>query len=131
MQELFCRSRVTIGSSPPSGSDSRNSSGPAGGEKVKSFREKDVVAALMQLPELRRADVGVSAQVLKPLVGKVVLENRHVEGQGRPHMVARFKMKAVLALAMLNRRAAAPKAGYRCGRASKPGVVELHSYGGF
>jgi hypothetical protein len=93
--------------------------------------DRQLAAKRERLEELRRADVGVSAQVLKPLMGKVVLENRHVEGQGRPHMVARFKIKAVLALAMLNRRAAAPKAGYRCGRACKPGVVELHSYGGF
>ena len=71
--------------------------------KVKSVKEKDVVATLMQLRELLQTDVGVAAQVLKALVGDVVLETRQVEGQAKPQMVARFTINAVPALAVLDR----------------------------
>lgn len=71
--------------------------------KVKSVREQDVVAALGQLRELLQSDVGVAAQVLKALVGDVVLEKRQVEGRAEPQMVARFTINAVPALAVLDR----------------------------
>jgi hypothetical protein len=45
----------------------------------------------------------VAAQVLKALVGDVILETRQVEGQVKPQMVARFTINAVPALAELNR----------------------------
>jgi len=47
--------------------------------------------------------VGVAAQVLKALVGDVVIETRQVEKQAKPQMVARFTINAVLALAVLDR----------------------------
>jgi site-specific DNA recombinase len=71
--------------------------------KVKSVKEKDVVASLVKLRDLLQADIGVAAQVLKALVGDVVLENRQVEGQPKPQMVARFTINAVPALAVLDR----------------------------
>jgi hypothetical protein len=54
---------------------------------VKSVKEKDMVAALTQLRDLLQGDVGIAAQVLKALVGDVILETRQVEGQAKPQMV--------------------------------------------
>ena len=71
--------------------------------KVKSVREQDVVAALGKLRELLQGDVGVAAQVLKALVGDVVVEARKVEGKARPEMVARFTINAIPAMALLAR----------------------------
>jgi DNA invertase Pin-like site-specific DNA recombinase len=71
--------------------------------KVTSVREQDVVAALGKLRELLQGDVGVAAQVLKALVGDVVIEARQVEGQAKPQMVARFTINTVPALAALER----------------------------
>jgi site-specific DNA recombinase len=71
--------------------------------KVKSVKEKDVVAALTQLRDLLQGDVGIAAQVLKALVGDVILETRQVEGKAKPQMVARFTINAVPALAVLDR----------------------------
>jgi DNA invertase Pin-like site-specific DNA recombinase len=71
--------------------------------KVTSVREQDVVAALGKLRELLQGDVGVAAQVLKALVGDVVIETRQVEGQEKPQMVARFSINTVPALAALER----------------------------
>ena len=71
--------------------------------KVKSVKEKNVVAALTQLRDLLQGDVGVAAQVLKALVGDVILEMRQVEGKAKPQMVARFTINAVPALAVLDR----------------------------
>jgi hypothetical protein len=71
--------------------------------KVKSVREQDVVAALGKLRDLLQGDVGVAAQVLKALVGDVVIETRQIEGQEKPQMVARFTINAVPALAVLDR----------------------------
>jgi DNA invertase Pin-like site-specific DNA recombinase len=76
--------------------------------KVKSVREQDVVAALAKLRELLQGDVGVAAQVLKALVGDVVVEARKVEGKARPEMVARFTINAIPAMALLA-RGQAPK----------------------
>jgi DNA invertase Pin-like site-specific DNA recombinase len=76
--------------------------------KVKSVREQDVVAALGKLRELLQGDVGVAAQVLKALVGDVVIEARKVEGKARPEMVARFTINAIPAMALLA-RGQAPK----------------------
>jgi len=70
---------------------------------VKGVKEKDVVAALTQLRDLLQGDVGIAAQVLKALVGDVILETRQVEGQAKPQMVARFTINAVPALAVLER----------------------------
>jgi hypothetical protein len=70
---------------------------------VKSVKEKDVVAALTHLRDLLQGDVGVAAQVLKALVGDVILETRQVEGQAKPQMVARFTINTVPALAALER----------------------------
>jgi DNA invertase Pin-like site-specific DNA recombinase len=70
---------------------------------VKSVKETDVVAALTHLRDLLQGDVGVAAQVLKALVGDVILEARQVEGQAKPQMVARFTINAVPALAVLGR----------------------------
>jgi hypothetical protein len=47
---------------------------------VKSVNEKDLVAALTHLRELLQGDVGVAAQVLKALVGDVVIQKQHVDG---------------------------------------------------
>jgi hypothetical protein len=44
--------------------------------KVKSVWETDVVAALTRLRELLQGDVGVTSQVLKAVVGDVVIEAR-------------------------------------------------------
>jgi DNA invertase Pin-like site-specific DNA recombinase len=71
--------------------------------KVRSVKEKDVVAVLTQLRDLLQGDVGIAAQVLKALVGDVILETRQVEGQAKPQMVARFTINAVPALAVLDR----------------------------
>ena len=54
---------------------------------VKSVKEKDVVAALGKLRDLLQGDVGVAAQVLKALVGDVILDMRQVEGQAKPKEV--------------------------------------------
>ena len=70
---------------------------------VKSVKEKDVVAALGKLRELLEGDVGVAAQVLKALVGDVVIQRQHVDGYENPQMVARFTINAVPALAVLDR----------------------------
>jgi site-specific DNA recombinase len=70
---------------------------------VKSVKEKDVVASLGKLRDLLQGDVGVAAQVLKALMGDVVLELRQIEGQKKPQMVARFPINAVPALAVLER----------------------------
>ena len=70
---------------------------------VKSVKEKDVFAALGKLRELLQGDVGVAAQVLKALVGDVVITTQQVEGHEKPQMVARFTINAVPALAVLER----------------------------
>ena len=70
---------------------------------VKSVKEKDVVAALGKLRELLQGDVGVAAQVLKGLVGDVVIQKQHGDGPENPQMVARFTINAVPALAALER----------------------------
>jgi hypothetical protein len=70
---------------------------------VKSVKEKDVVAALGKLRDLLQGDVGVAAQVLKALVGDVVIQKQHVDGYENPQMVARFTINAVPALAVLDR----------------------------
>jgi hypothetical protein len=70
---------------------------------VKSIRETDVRAALGNLRELLQAEVGISAPVLKALVGDVVVEARKVEGKARPEMVARFTINAIPAMALLAR----------------------------
>jgi len=75
--------------------------------RVKSVRETDVRAALGNLRELLQAEVGIAAQVLKALVGDVVVEARKVEGKARPEMVARFTINAIPAMALLARGQAA------------------------
>jgi len=70
---------------------------------VKSVKEKDVVVALGKLRDLLQSDVGVAAQVLKALVGDVILQKQHVDGYKNPQMVARFTINAVPALAVLER----------------------------
>jgi hypothetical protein len=70
---------------------------------VKSVKEKDVVAALGKLRDLLQGDVGVAAQVLKALVGDVVITTQQVEGYEKPQMVARFTINGVPALVMLER----------------------------
>ena len=50
-----------------------------------------------------RHHVGVAAQVLKALVGDVVITTQQVEGQEKPQMVARFTINAVPAFAVLER----------------------------
>ena len=47
--------------------------------------------------------MGVAAQVLKALVGDVVITTQQVEGQEKPQMVARFTINAVPAFAVLER----------------------------
>jgi hypothetical protein len=47
--------------------------------------------------------VGIAAQVLKALVGDVVIQKQHVDGYELPQMVARFTINAVSALAVLSR----------------------------
>jgi hypothetical protein len=79
--------------------------------RVKSVRETDVVAALTRLCELLQGDVGLAAQVLKALVGDVVLELRQGEGQTEPQMVARFTIHAIPALVVLDRRGAGASDG--------------------
>jgi hypothetical protein len=73
---------------------------------VMSVKEKDV-AALTQLRDLLQGDVGAAAQVLKALVGDVVITTQQVEGQEKPQMVARFTINAVPALAVFDRGRAA------------------------
>ena len=70
---------------------------------VKNVKEKDVVAALGKLRDLLQGDVGVAVQVLKALVGNVVIQKQHVDGYENPQMVARFTISAVPALAVLER----------------------------
>lgn len=70
---------------------------------MKSVREQDVVAAFTKLRDLLQGDVGVAAQVLKALVGDVVIETRQVDGQEKPQMVARFSINAMPGLAVLER----------------------------
>jgi hypothetical protein len=70
---------------------------------VKSVKKKDAVAALTQLRDLLQGDMGVAAQVLKALVGDVVIQKQHVDGYENPQMVARFTINAVPALAVLER----------------------------
>ena len=70
---------------------------------VMSVKEKDVIAALGKLREMLQGDVGVAAQVLKALVGDVVIQKQHVDGCENPQMVARFTINAVPALAVLDR----------------------------
>ncbi len=70
---------------------------------VKSVKEKEVIAALTQLRDLLQGNVGVAAQVLKALVGDVVIQKQHVDGYENPQMVARFTINAVPALAVLER----------------------------
>ena len=77
---------------------------------VKSGREQDV-AALGKLRDLLQGDVGVAAQVLKALVGDVVIETRQIEGQEKLQMVARFTISAVPALAVLDRGGACGSEG--------------------
>jgi hypothetical protein len=62
-----------------------------------------VTAVLTQLRDLLQSDVGLSAPVLKELVGDVVIESRGVEGQSRPQMFARFTIDALPALALIGR----------------------------
>jgi len=85
---------------------------------VKSVREADVVAALTKLRDLLQGDVGVAAQVLKALVGDVVIESRQAEGQEKPQMVARFSLDAMPALAILERNGgvASDMLKLNCGR---------------
>jgi len=73
---------------------------------LKTVKERDVVAALGKLRDLLQGDVGVAAQVLKALVGDVVLETRQAEDKAKPQMVARFTINAVPALAVLERNKA-------------------------
>jgi site-specific DNA recombinase len=70
---------------------------------VQRIKEKDVTAVLTQLRDLLQSDVGLSAPVLKELVGDVVIESRGVEGQSRPQMFARFTIDALPALALIGR----------------------------
>ncbi len=70
---------------------------------VKRVREQDVVASLGNLREALQGDVGVAAQMLKALIGDVVIESRQIEGQRSPEMVARFTINAIPAMAVLNR----------------------------
>ncbi|MEI8228628.1 MAG: recombinase family protein [Planctomycetota bacterium] len=70
---------------------------------VRSVKEKDIVAALGKLRDLLQGDVGVAAQVLKALVGDVVIQKQHVDGYENPQMFARFTINAVPALAVLDR----------------------------
>ena len=71
--------------------------------RVKSVREADVVAALTHLRELLHGDVAVASQVLKALVGDVVIEARMVEGKAKSEMVVRFAINAIPALVGLAR----------------------------
>ena len=71
------------------------------------MQKTDVVAALTRLRELLQADVGVAAQVLRALVGDVVIEAQNVEGKATPELVAGFTIDATPALAVLDRRGAA------------------------
>jgi hypothetical protein len=79
--------------------------------KVRSVREQNVVAALGKLRDLLQAAVGVAAQVLKAIVGDVVIETRQIEGQEKPQMVARFTINAVPARAVLDRGGACGSEG--------------------
>ena len=46
----------------------------------------------------------MATQVLKALVGDVVIQKQHVDGYENPQMVARFTLNAAPALAVLERR---------------------------
>lgn len=70
---------------------------------VQRIKEKDVTAVLTQLRDLLQSDVGLSAPVLKELVGDVVIESRVVEGHSRSQMFARFTIDALPALALIGR----------------------------
>jgi hypothetical protein len=70
---------------------------------VTRVREQDVVVALGNLRELLEGNVGVAAQVLKALVGYVVIEARPVEGRRSPEMVATFTIDGLRAFAALDR----------------------------
>ena len=104
---------------------------------VKRVRETDVVTALTRLRELLQEDEGVAAQVLKALVGGVIIETRQVEGQDKPKMVARFLINAVPALAALDRAASvasndAPKdiwAGYHAAQSAENQRAEAATRG--
>ena len=74
---------------------------------VRSVKEKDIVAALGKLRDLLQGDVGVAAQVLKALVGDVVIQKQHVDGYENPQIVARFTINAIPAMAILGRRSGA------------------------
>jgi hypothetical protein len=50
---------------------------------------------LQKVAKDAKHDIGIAAQVLKALVGDVMVEARRVEGQERPEMVARFTINAV------------------------------------
>ena len=64
-----------------------------------------------KLRDLLQGDVGVAAQVLKALVGDVVIDTRQVEEQEKPQMVARFTINAMPALAVLDRGRSSETAG--------------------
>jgi len=70
---------------------------------VKSVRQQDVVAELTKLRELLQGDVGVAAQLLKDLIGDVVVERRPVAGSDKTEMIAHFAIHAIPALVSLNR----------------------------
>lgn len=70
---------------------------------VTRVREQDVFVALGNLRELLEGNVGVAAQVLKALVGDVVIEARPVEGRRSPEMVATFTIDGIQAFTALDR----------------------------
>ncbi|MFM7109422.1 MAG: hypothetical protein ACKOZU_12640 [Planctomycetaceae bacterium] len=61
------------------------------------------MAALGGLRDLLQGDVGAAAQVLKALVGDVVIVARKVDGKKQPEMEARFTINGIQALASLER----------------------------
>ena len=67
-------------------------------------RLTDRLAALGKLRDLLQGNVCVTAQVLKALVGDVVIRKQHVDGDKNLQMVARCPINAVPALAVLERR---------------------------
>jgi hypothetical protein len=69
----------------------------------KRVKEKDVTATLTQLRDLLKSDVGLTAPVLKELVGHVVSEAGIVAGYAKPQMFARFTINALPALAAIGR----------------------------
>jgi len=60
-----------------------------------------VVAAFGKLRDMLQGDVGVATQVLKALVGHVVIQKQHFDGYENPQMFARFTIYAVPALAAI------------------------------